>query len=399
MAWLTEAKRLKKESGKKEPYFAIQWREGGKTRTKGLGFVTSAEAKQLLTVAEGKLAAGESLDPPGTGTGSAPEAARPDVPTLGRYLDEVYLPVVKRDKAKKTYLSAQTSANALKPVLGDKLLNLIDYREVDAYITRRRDLGRKTKTVIIEVAWLRSALRHAVDSGVLTDLPKFPRLKNNDRRPHRFFTDDECRKLLEAVGPLEVQPHKVTRGKPPIPRDPLTYAAVLMALNLGMRKSEILTRGWEDVLWAQGPHGTLLVRAKPVIGFEVKTRRDRAIPLTPEIEAELRALHATGGAPASGWIFPSPKDRSVPRKDFGIALRRACKRAGLPVMHPHGLRHTWASRLAMAGVDRATLMELGGWTEGRMLDEIYAHTTDAHKAAVMARSGIGKDRNSRTPHE
>ncbi len=48
----------------------------------------------------------------------------------------------------------------------------------------------------------------------------------------------------------------------------------------------------------------------------------------------------------------------------------------------------------MQGVDRRTLMELGGWKEGRMLDEIYAHTTDAHKAEVMARMGIGRHEKS-----
>lgn len=55
----------------------------------------------------------------------------------------------------------------------------------------------------------------------------------------------------------------------------------------------------------------------------------------------------------------------------------------------HGLRHTWASRLAVAGVDRQTLIELGGWRDGRMLDEVYAHVSSVHKAEAMARSGLG----------
>ena len=33
-------------------------------------------------------------------------------------------------------------------------------------------------------------------------------------------------------------------------------------------------------------------------------------------------------------------------------------------------------------------MELGGWKDGRMLDEVYAHVTDDHKAEVMARTGV-----------
>jgi hypothetical protein len=42
----------------------------------------------------------------------------------------------------------------------------------------------------------------------------------------------------------------------------------------------------------------------------------------------------------------------------------------------------------MAGVDRKTLMELGGWTTGEMLDTVYAHVTSDHVADVMARMGM-----------
>jgi integrase len=78
----------------------------------------------------------------------------------------------------------------------------------------------------------------------------------------------------------------------------------------------------------------------------------------------------------------------VPRRDFIKALKRACRRAGIPEVSPHSLRHTWATRFAMAGCDRRTLMELGGWKCGEVLDTIYAHTTDAHKDAVVQRLGI-----------
>ena len=41
-------------------------------------------------------------------------------------------------------------------------------------------------------------------------------------------------------------------------------------------------------------------------------------------------------------------------------------------------------------ISARTLMELGGWTgDSRMLDEIYAHSTDQHKAEVMMRMGVG----------
>lgn len=389
MAWLTEAKRLNHESGKKELYYAIQWREAGAKRTKGLGFLTSIEAKQSLKIFEGKLAAGEPVEPPRTVSGSLPEVAPAEVKTLSNYLDNTYLPVIEREKALRTYDSARFAAKALKATLGAHPLDTIDYALVDSYVTTRRKLGRRSRTITIELTLLRGCLAHAHKCKLITAVPELPTLSLRDQKAHRFLTVEESKKLLAELRPLTEQPHVVTRGAPPICRDRLSYLAVLMALNLGMRKGEILSRGWEDVLWDQGKTGALFVGAKPSIRFEMKMRRDRTLPLPPELRTELVLAHSAAGAPMSGWVFPGPGAVSRPRKDFGIALRRACKRAGIPIVHPHGLRHTWASRLAMAGVDRRTLMELGGWTSGEVLDEIYSHSTDPHKEDVMTRMGLG----------
>jgi integrase len=172
-------------------------------------------------------------------------------------------------------------------------------------------------------------------------------------------------------------------------RDGLTFLAVLMALNTGMRRSELLTRTWPDVAWDDGDLGSILVCARPEVGFLPKTRRDRRVPLTPELRAELSRLHENLGRPREGWIFPAPDDPTRPRKQFAKALARASTAIGLPRLHAHALRHAWASRLAMAGVDRWTLMELGGWQSGEMLDQVYTHVTSAHMQEAMARTGVG----------
>lgn len=391
MAWLLKKKRTNPESGKKEIYFRIGWRDArGIPQTRAIGFVPEKEARRLLMVFEGKLAAGEEVQPPATEPSSTDrsEAGKVTAWTLKAYLTERFLPVVKRDKAPKSYISARCSANALIARLGETPLAAITYQIVDDYVTARKAEGRRSRTLILELRCLRQALLHAVDSGALLASPKLPSIADRDRQPHRFLTVEESERLLEALRPFDEQPHKVTRGKPPIQRDSLTYLAVLMALNLGLRLNEILSRGWEDLRWSLGPYGALVICAKPEIGFQVKVRRDRTVPLTPELHTELHTLHQRLDRPSRGWIFPSPADPESPRREFHHALKRACVRAGLPPIHPHGLRHTWATRLAMAGVDRRTLMELGGWKEGRMLDEIYAHTTDAHMADVMSRMGI-----------
>ena len=50
----------------------------------------------------------------------------------------------------------------------------------------------------------------------------------------------------------------------------------------------------------------------------------------------------------------------------------------------HGLRHTWASRLSMAGVDARTLQELGGWQTLSMVER-YAHLSPDHLRAALDR--------------
>ena len=44
-----------------------------------------------------------------------------------------------------------------------------------------------------------------------------------------------------------------------------------------------------------------------------------------------------------------------------------------------------ATRFAMNGVGRRTVMEIGGWSDGSMRDSVYEHTTDEHMMDVMTR--------------
>jgi site-specific recombinase XerD len=58
------------------------------------------------------------------------------------------------------------------------------------------------------------------------------------------------------------------------------------------------------------------------------------------------------------------------------------KRAGLTGISPHVCRHTFASRLAMAGVDLRTIQELGRWASLSMVQR-YANLSKIHKAEAI----------------
>jgi integrase len=73
-----------------------------------------------------------------------------------------------------------------------------------------------------------------------------------------------------------------------------------------------------------------------------------------------------------------------PLRSIRNAFERACQDAGLKNVTPHTLRHTFASRLAMAGVDARTIQELGGW-KTLALVERYSHLSPSHKAEAVER--------------
>ena len=66
-------------------------------------------------------------------------------------------------------------------------------------------------------------------------------------------------------------------------------------------------------------------------------------------------------------------------------MATACGKAKLSGVTPHTLRHTFASRLGMAGVDPRTIQELGGWKELKMVER-YSHLSPKHKAEAVEKT-------------
>jgi integrase/recombinase XerD len=94
-------------------------------------------------------------------------------------------------------------------------------------------------------------------------------------------------------------------------------------------------------------------------------RKDRDLMLSPKLLAELRKHWHRLKPKPSKWLFPGNRrhnsDRPITTKVVWQACRKAAKRAGIKKrVHPHTIRHCFASHLLDAGVDlRAIQMLLG----------------------------------------
>ena len=147
---------------------------------------------------------------------------------------------------------------------------------------------------------------------------------------------------------------------------------LLTGIYSGVRvKSEALTLRKADV---DLERGLLTVR-----DAFAKNGESRSIPINKErLWGALKAQMARSN---SEWVF-TLKDNVTRYKSFRTAFETACQNAKLTDVTPHVLRHTFASRLAMAGVDLRTIQELGGWKSLKVVER-YSHLSPGHKAEAV----------------
>jgi integrase len=222
-------------------------------------------------------------------------------------------------------------------------------------------VGRSIVTVNHYFKFLRRVLNKAVRDGHLTANP-VSRIKlfKEPAGQTRFLSVEEeealCRKL----------------GAP--------FASwVRLAILTGMRQQEQFSLRWEHV---DMERGVLTLPATKSGGVQY-------VRLNAEAKA---VLHSLIPGNKSVWVFPSanPKTHADPRNFYRRHYLPAVKELGLTGVTWHTLRHTFASRLAMAGVTERAIAELLRHS-GTALVRRYAHLSPSYlQEAVEKVSAFGK---------
>ena len=152
-----------------------------------------------------------------------------------------------------------------------------------------------------------------------------------------------------------------------------------LELATGLRRGELLGLKWEDI---DLERGYLRVRRQvsringEVVEAPLKTKNAyRTLPLAEDTVSVLREQRKKVGN--SPWVFPSPSGGPISPDSVLHMLHRVLKRAGLPKVRFHDLRHTFATLALQNGVDVKTVSGmLGHFSAGFTLDT-YAHITSA----------------------
>ena len=134
-----------------------------------------------------------------------------------------------------------------------------------------------------------------------------------------------------------------------------------LALYTGMRRGEQFGLTWANVDFV---NEQLHVRGKT---------GPRVVMLNPDAVAALRRLEETTG----GQTYVSPDMHEGVERDFRRWFQDACKKARVANFRWHDIRHTFASRLVMAGADLVSVQGLMGHKNIRMTMR-YAHLAPSH---------------------
>jgi integrase len=226
-------------------------------------------------------------------------------------------------------------------------------------------------TVNREVEIIRAMLSKAVRWGFIGRNPAGQvEDYDEDTSRERFLSTDEIRRLMRTT----------KRSQSPFLR-PVTY----LALQTGMRKSELLGLRWGDVNF----------EAEKILVRETKNGEPRHVPMSRRCRWLLEKIAAKN--PLAAWVFESEKrdGSTAAALDSKTAWRRALRLARIEDFRFHDLRHTFASHFAMGGGDIYALAKILGHKNPKVTIDRYAHLSPAF---VQAQSGImdGMYKNSDT---
>ena len=119
-----------------------------------------------------------------------------------------------------------------------------------------------------------------------------------------------------------------------------------------------------------------------------KGRRDRDVMLSPKLLEELREHWRRLPRKSSEWLFPGNRwhnsDQPIDTKTPRNACKEAVQRAGIQKqVHPHTLRHCFATHLLEAGADLRTIQILLGHRDLKETT-IYLHLSERHLHATAS---------------
>lgn len=357
--------------------YMCEYARGKRVTIGKVGVLTPAQARDMaLSILSD---ASKGIDP-------RPNKKKQGSATLKEFMDNHYIPWFNTHRKSGQKTLGHLHICFVKP-FGNTALSDFTPAQMDAWRTQRLKQGVKTESVNREIAIFKAALSRAVLWGIIETNPleKLKLLKSDRSVKVRFLSSAEESRLREAALTREarMQASRVQGNKwreerdrdllPDISQHTFTdhlRPMILLSINTGIRRGELFSLTWGDINFEQA--------MLTIDGSFAKSGKTRHIPLNTEVLSTLKAWR--NQTTSTGLVFPGKYGKRFDTIKTGWkAIIEAAKIEGF---RWHDLRHHFASRLVMAGVDLNTVRELLGHSEMGMTLR-YAHLAPEHKASAV----------------
>lgn len=311
----------------------------------------------------------------------AAEAAR--ILTLKQYGEKVFMPaksVTMSENGRASYQSCLDKK--IYPVLGSTKMPEITPAQITALLLSVQTEGKAHATVIKVYTVLHGLFKMAYLGDMIDRNPmdkvERPKPRKGEVKPETpaAYTAEEVGKLLSSLA-----------------GEPLKWRALVhLLIDTGIRRGECCALKWENINFKTGEvtiAGNLCyTTVKGVYMDSPKNGRNRVVFIGDDTIALLRQLRTEQAKKAvSAFVFtkegsPEPMHPQSPTR----YLKKLSERCGLPDLHPHKLRHTFASVAITNGADVASVSEALGHSDKAVTLRMYTHANAesvSHAAQIM----------------
>jgi integrase/recombinase XerD len=273
---------------------------------------------------------------------------------------EGFLALLVTRRAPKTVEAYRRDLSALGAWLDAPIAN-VTTEQLEQYIAALRADGRAPATISRRVAAIRSFFRHQTLLGARSDNPAAElELPRRRRTLPRTLSPAEAERLMEAASGTT-------------PRALRDRALVELLYGAGLRVSEAV-----GLQKASVDLENRLVRA---VG---KGSKERVVPIGRQAVQALRRYLSRGrpflDSRHRTELFLNAKGGGLTRAGAFLILRRLAAKAGLEPerVHPHLLRHSFATHLLEGGADLRSVQEMLGHAD-LSTTELYTHVSDRRR--------------------
>ena len=307
--------------------------------------------------------------------------------TVGQWMEvwfENYAKLKVRPSSHQTYRGYLN--HHIKPYIGKIPLNkltsldlqklykkLLTGGRVDRIESKRQPKGLSPKTVRNINQIISSALELAkAQKLILSNPTESCALPKVEHREMKTLTQEQLSAFLQEAKATGV------------------YEMYYIELATGLRRGELLGLKWKDVDFA---NGTIRVQRQvaringEIVEAPLKTKNSyRTVTIGPDAVGILKEQKEKT---EDEYVFPSPNGGPISPDSVNHMLHRVLKRAGLPQVRFHDLRHTFATLALQNGVDIKTVSGmLGHYSAGFTLDTYTHVTTPAQREAANTMGNI-----------